>query len=808
MRWSWGTSTKDQNTADVSAQDGAEFAAAPVNEGTQAVETNDAEVNGYRNGDIVETDGALDDSERIELERAADTSRMESKKAGGYTPPLTRAHQYPHDTMIRDIALAYVRSGLHVFPCNPSGDRAKQPITKNGFKDAATDPDKIYRWFTQWKSALIGLRTGRASGVFVVDLDNKNGVNGIAELEQLEAKHGKLPETYTVVTPSGGKHLYFAMPDIDLGCSASRVGPGIDIRAEGGYVIAPPSMLGDGRTYESVDNGFDITGAAKAPDWLIKLAMAKRKRKARTPLDRSVAEIKPRNWVQKILDAECAVVAEAEKKTRNDTLNKAAFWLGQLIGQKALTREEAEDALYEAARECGLLIDDGGEDAVLATLNSGLAAGQEAAMEHPLFPDRHPDSGIALKDSIDNVRALLSFLGVTMKFNRFAYRTDILGLRDYKLLDDNALLEIWALAHQYWFKASRDHLAGALSAIGLENAYHPVRDYFDSLHWDGVERLDKWLITYAGAEDTEYTRAVGRKTLLAAVRRVRQPGVKHDAMLVLEGPQEAGKSSLFRILAVRDEWFSDNFTLKLADDEKKLIEQTTGCLILEIPELKGMKHSEVETIKAFLSRQTDKSRLSYGRFPATVPRQFIVGGTINPEDDAPYLKDRTGNRRFWPVTTAEKIDLASLRRDVDQLWAEAVHYEAKGESLELPRHVLIAAKAEQEKRVGESPLVEALEDAFGDMLGRVSTEDVWALIGKPNPSQRSQWDNTALGQAMRKLRWTKQKLRKKEPGEKESKKRYFYTRGAEPYREIVVEIGRGEKPRVRYEPIRDENSEY
>jgi predicted P-loop ATPase len=342
----------------------------------------------------------------------------------------------------------------------------------------------------------------------------------------------------------------------------------------------------------------------------------------------------------------------------------------------------------------------------------------------------------------------------------------------------------------------------------LENAYHPVLEYFDGLHWDGVERLGNWLTTYAGAEDNEYVRAVGRKTLLAAVRRVRQPGVQHDAMLVLEGPQEAGKSSLFRALAIKDEWFTDNFTLKYADDEKKLIEQIGGCLILEIPELKGIRGSEVETIKAFLSRRTDKARLSYGHFPTRVPRQFIIGGTINPEDDVPYLRDQTGNRRFWPVTTAAKIDLASLRRDIDQLWAEAVHLEAKGESLELPRHVLAAAKAEQEKRVAEDPLVEALDDAFGEMLGRVLIEDVWTLIGKPDPAQRKQWDKTALGQAMRKLGWTKQKLRKKEPGEKESKKRYFYTRGAEPHPEIVLQSRLGEQPKVRYAQSRDEQSEF
>ena len=816
---------EDQTTPDALAQDGeadaisernmndvAERNGQPTGIAAQilrgrARSSNPDDLTASRNGEAVETEGVLDDEERLELERAADMSRMESKKAGGYTPPLTRAHQYPYDTIIRDIALGYAGMGIHVFPCNPSGDHAKQPITKSGFKDATTDPDKIYRWYTQWPSALIGLRTGRTSGVFVVDLDNKNGVNGIAELEKLEAKHGKLPETYTVITPSGGRHLYFAMPDTDLGCSASRVGEGIDIRAEGGYVIAQPSMLGDGRKYTKIDNGFTVSDAAQAPDWLIKLATAKRKRKARTPLDRSVAEIKPRNWVQKILDAECAEVVSAKKGARNDALNKAAWRLGQLVGQKALTREEAEDALYEAAKESGLLVDDG-EDVVLATINSGLTSGQEAAVEYPLFPDRHPDSGIALRDSIDNVRALLSFLGLTLKYNQFAYRTDVSGLKEYQFLDDNVLLEIWALAHQYWFKASRDHLAGALSAIGLENAYHPVLEYFCSLHWDGVERLDKWLTTYAGAEDNEYVRAVGRKTLLAAVRRVRQPGVQHDAMLVLEGPQYAGKSSLFRALAIKDEWFSDNFTLKYADDEKKLIEQIGGCLILEIPELKGIKGSEVETIKAFLSRRTDKARLAYGRFPIRVPRQFIIGGTINPEDDAPYLRDQTGNRRFWPVTIAENIDLASFGRDIDQVWAEAVHLEAKGESLELPRHVLAAAKAEQEKRVGVDPLVEALDDAFGEMLGKVLTEDVWTLIGKPNAAQRKQWDKTALGQAMRKLGWARQQLRKKEPGEKESRKRFFYTRGAEPYPEIVLGTGPDGKPKVRYAAVRDEKSEY
>jgi predicted P-loop ATPase len=168
---------------------------------------------------------------------------------------------------------------------------------------------------------------------------------------------------------------------------------------------------------------------------------------------------------------------------------------------------------------------------------------------------------------------------------------------------------------------------------------------------------------------------------------------------------------------------------------------------------------------------------------------------MNPDANAPYLKDQTGNRRFWPVATGT-IDLASLRRDVDQLWAEAVLRHKHGESIVLPKELWNDARQEQEKRALEDPLVIALEDAFGDretgMLGKVLAEDVWALIGKSDASRRTQWDNNNLSRAMTKLGWERKKLRHG------GKPRWHYVRGAEPYPEITVIVPHGDKPIIRY----------
>jgi len=217
-------------------------------------------------------------------------------------------------------------------------------------------------------------------------------------------------------------------------------------------------------------------------------------------------------------------------------------------------------------------------------------------------------------------------------------------------------------------------LDACLTKLGAEDSYHPVRDYLDSLRWDGKLRLDHWLSQFMGADDTPYTQAVGRLTLEAAVKRVREPGCKFDECLVLVGPEGIGKSTVLRTLG--EPWFSDS--LPLGADPKETVERTNGVWICESAELIGNSPSKVHEIKAFLSRQEDGPfRAAYARTSSMRKRQFVPIATTN---DAVFLHSTTGDRRFWPVRV-HYMDAKGLDRD--QLWAEANWRAMLGEPIRL-----------------------------------------------------------------------------------------------------------------------------
>ncbi len=230
-----------------------------------------------------------------------------------------------------------------------------------------------------------------------------------------------------------------------------------------------------------------------------------------------------------------------------------------------------------------------------------------------------------------------------------------------------------------------------VGAVARDTRVHPVRDYLTSLRWDGVPRLERWLIVYAGAKDTQLNRAFGSRWTISGVARIMQPGCKADYMLILEGPQGAKKSSAIKVLAGA-EWFTD----ELAEiGSKDAAQQMRGIWITEFPELDAISRAEVSRIKAFLTRTTDRYRPPYERYVITVPRQCIFAGSVNHET---YLRDETGNRRFWPVRCGN-IDIEALARDRDQLWAEAVARYRKGTIWWLEEPELIAlAQAEQDQR--------------------------------------------------------------------------------------------------------------
>ena len=277
---------------------------------------------------------------------------------------------------------------------------------------------------------------------------------------------------------------------------------------------------------------------------------------------------------------------------------------------------------------------------------------------------------------------------------------------------DDAQLISYVDTHYGTFSARNYDIA--VMKVTDDRSYHPIRAFIEDLpEWDGVERVDTLLIDYLGASDTAYVRAVTRKTLCAAISRVLRPGCKFDSMLVLNGPQGVGKSTLIAKLA--GEWFSDSLNLGDTKD-KTAAEKLQGYWILEIGELAGLKKAEVETLRSFLSRQNDIYRASFGKRATPHLRQCVFFGTTNAESG--YLRDTTGNRRFWPVKTpggAAKHSWQLTNEEIQQIWAEALVYVKRGEKLYLDADMETLAKTEQREAM-ESDEREGLVRVYLDTL--------------------------------------------------------------------------------------------
>lgn len=273
-----------------------------------------------------------------------------------------------------------------------------------------------------------------------------------------------------------------------------------------------------------------------------------------------------------------------------------------------------------------------------------------------------------------------------------------------------ALLEAPTTQGGYGIKVPDRDLRAAIDIIARRNAFHPVRERLNGLAWDGVPRLDRLFIDYLGTPDNSYYRDIARLTLTAAVTRVFEPGHKFDFAPILEGSQGKRKSTFIRILAMG--WFAEldmNF-----DDRKQLVEKMQGAIIGEFPELSGMMRSEVHDVKAVITTQSDKVRLAYDKRAREFPRQCIFIGTTN---DQRYLKDVTGGRRFWPVFCfiVGEIDTDRLERELDQLWAEAVHHYRSMRAAQpcgtLPLYLTDPRSKEISKVLQEAARVETADDA-------------------------------------------------------------------------------------------------
>lgn len=309
-----------------------------------------------------------------------------------------------------------------------------------------------------------------------------------------------------------------------------------------------------------------------------------------------------------------------------------------------------------------------------------------------------------------------------IRFNELSGAVEVQGNLPWKRPNkywrdaDDAQLYGW-VADQYGVQFPENKFTKALAIVTDQRRFNPLKDYIRGLpEWDGVPRVDTLLVDYLGAEDSAYTRAVTRKTLIGAIQRVLEPGCKFDTVLVLDGKPGIGKSTLLRKLGGK--WFSDS--LSLADTrDKTAAEKLQGVWIMEIGEMQGTRKADIDVMKGFLSRQVDEYRAAYGRVVERHPRTAIICGTTN--STTGFLRDTTGNRRFWPVTVegGGRLSVWEITEETrSQIWAEAMAYTAEGETsyldAEMEKEAARAQQAALEYDDREGQVLEYLETLLPD----------------------------------------------------------------------------------------------
>jgi hypothetical protein len=367
--------------------------------------------------------------------------------------------------------------------------------------------------------------------------------------------------------------------------------------------------------------------------------------------------------------------------------------------------------------------------------------------EEPLQWDRQDKRGIP-HPTCPNARRALRALGVECRYDVFHDKHLVEGKVVTRVTNlDYVVADLRRKIHAaFGFDPGEKNTRDAIIQLGVKNKFNPILDYLNALTWDGTPRLDRWLITYLGAEDTELNREFGRLALIAAVRRVRRPGTKFDPIIVLEGLMGTQKSTAIETLA-GSENFSDQTILGARDREVQ--ELLAGVWLYEIAELSNIRKTDVEHMRSFVSRTVDRARKAYGHFRVDQPRTPIMFATTN---DNQYLKQ--ADRRFWPVKT-NAIDIDALRRDRDQLWAETSTKEP-GTSIVLRHELWQTARIEQEAREESDPWDDKLINASGTIEQgeeRASSTDLLEIALGIHISKQRDIDYKRLGRCMRRLGW-------------------------------------------------------
>lgn len=632
---------------------------------------------------------------------------------------------------------AYTAHGFSVFALRPNDKRPLKKEWQNTPYDPFLDPASFKHGF--------GVVLTEEDLVLDIDPRNfKSGENPYVELKKLIGISDLERRTFVVRSGSGrGFHVYLKKPKGVSIHKSIKAFKGIDFLSKGCYVVGVGSPHPDTKNpYEAV-NG-TLHTVIDAPQGLLNII-----EKTQTPILEGTNEfIEDIGTINRFIEF-CKEYTPAIQGESGDehTFKLACF--GRDFGLSLKTTYnvmlEHFNPKCEPIWEDKELLDKVSHAYRYATGEIGSAHPKAAFKQIEIEDDDirwDVDSNGVMRKTLNNCvnYMLVNDFGIKGLLAYNAFSKDIIFTRPAPWHKKGENVTTWRdddTVHLKMFMSTRPSHRCEFSAQIVNEAvveaakyqyFHPVKDYLESLKWDGMERLDNWLITYCGAEglNEDYVRAIGAKTLIAGIKRIYEPGSKHDQMLILEGKQDLGKSTVCRILGGK--WFGEVNSNNIAN--KDVIDIMRGKWIIEIPELVATTRSETKMVKAFLSCQSDRVRLAYGRFAQDFPRQSIFIGTHNPEADNLYLKDKTGNRRFWPVEV-HKIDMAGLALDRDQLWAEAlVRYRKKENTYLVDKRIRAIAENVQRARVPGDPWRDMVEiwldnDEFGNSRNVVTGAEVW-----------------------------------------------------------------------------------